>query len=188
MNKSRLQDHQRQRRPARATGRLHRRVQGRGLRLPRGRPRHRDVHHPRGEDRDPQAGGRRGAGPRRAREGRLLRRDVGARGPAARRLGAGAVRIRLLQINGSTFDQLLRDNPEIAVRMMRKLSRRLRETDELLRGSVDGHQRRRALARDAHARRSRHGRGAGAAGARPLGHGVPRSRTARRPRSAARTR
>jgi CRP-like cAMP-binding protein len=43
---------------------------------------------------------------------------------------------RLLRINGSTFDQLLRDNPEIAVRMMRKLSRRLRETDELLRGTT----------------------------------------------------
>jgi CRP-like cAMP-binding protein len=43
---------------------------------------------------------------------------------------------RLLQINGSTFDQMLRDNPEIAVRMMRKLSRRLRETDELLRGTT----------------------------------------------------
>jgi CRP-like cAMP-binding protein len=40
----------------------------------------------------------------------------------------------LLQINGSTFDQMLQGNPEIAVRMMRKLSRRLRETDELLRG------------------------------------------------------
>jgi CRP-like cAMP-binding protein len=39
---------------------------------------------------------------------------------------------RLLQINGSTFDQLLQGNPEIAVRMMRKLSRRLRETDDLL--------------------------------------------------------
>jgi CRP-like cAMP-binding protein len=39
---------------------------------------------------------------------------------------------RLLQINGSTFDQMLRSNPEIAVRMMRKLSRRLRETDALL--------------------------------------------------------
>src|ERR1700732_2465244 len=39
---------------------------------------------------------------------------------------------RLLQINGSTFDQLLQGNPEIAVRMMRKLSRRLRETDEML--------------------------------------------------------
>ncbi len=40
--------------------------------------------------------------------------------------------LRLLQINGSTFDQLLQGNPEIAVRMMRKLSRRLRETDEML--------------------------------------------------------
>lgn len=39
---------------------------------------------------------------------------------------------RLLQINGSTFDQMLRSHPEIAVRMMRKLSRRLRETDVLL--------------------------------------------------------
>ncbi len=43
---------------------------------------------------------------------------------------------RLLQINGSTFDQMLRDNPEIAVRMMRKLSRRLRETDDLLKGAL----------------------------------------------------
>jgi CRP-like cAMP-binding protein len=40
--------------------------------------------------------------------------------------------LRLLQINGSTFDFLLQGNPEIAVRMMRKLSRRLRETDEML--------------------------------------------------------
>jgi CRP-like cAMP-binding protein len=40
--------------------------------------------------------------------------------------------LRLLQINGSTFDHLLQGNPEIAVRMMRKLSRRLRETDEML--------------------------------------------------------
>jgi CRP-like cAMP-binding protein len=39
---------------------------------------------------------------------------------------------RLLRINGATFDQMLKDNPEIAVRMMRKLSRRLRETDLLL--------------------------------------------------------
>jgi hypothetical protein len=43
---------------------------------------------------------------------------------------------RLLQINGSTFTQLLQGNPEIAVRMMRKLSRRLRETDEILKGLV----------------------------------------------------
>src|SRR5262245_29710593 len=40
--------------------------------------------------------------------------------------------VRLLQINGTTFDQLLRSNPEIAVRMMRKLSRRLREMDDLM--------------------------------------------------------
>ncbi len=44
--------------------------------------------------------------------------------------------VKLLQINGSTFDQMLRSNPEVAVRMMRKLARRLRETDELLRSST----------------------------------------------------
>jgi len=43
---------------------------------------------------------------------------------------------RLLEINGSTFDQMLRKNPEIAVRMMRKLSRRLRETDMRLREAL----------------------------------------------------
>ena len=42
----------------------------------------------------------------------------------------------LLSINGSTFDQMLRANPEIAVRMMRKLSRRLRETDALLKTAL----------------------------------------------------
>jgi hypothetical protein len=44
--------------------------------------------------------------------------------------------VKLLMINGSTFDQMLRSNPEIAVRMMRKLSRRLRETDRMLRESL----------------------------------------------------
>jgi CRP-like cAMP-binding protein len=44
--------------------------------------------------------------------------------------------VRVLRINGSTFDQMLRDNPEIAVRMMRKLSRRLRETDDLLKAAL----------------------------------------------------
>ena len=39
---------------------------------------------------------------------------------------------KVLRINGATFDQMLRNNPEIAVRMMRKLSRRLRRTDQLL--------------------------------------------------------
>ena len=42
----------------------------------------------------------------------------------------------VLTINGSTFDQMLRANPEIAVRMMRKLSRRLRETDALLKQAL----------------------------------------------------
>jgi CRP-like cAMP-binding protein len=44
--------------------------------------------------------------------------------------------VKLLMINGATFDQMLRSNPEIAVRMMRKLSRRLRETDAMLRESI----------------------------------------------------
>lgn len=44
--------------------------------------------------------------------------------------------VRLLCIDGTTFDQMLRDNPEIGVRMMRKLSRRLRETDHLLREAL----------------------------------------------------
>jgi CRP-like cAMP-binding protein len=44
--------------------------------------------------------------------------------------------VKLLMINGSTFDQMLRTNPEIAVRMMRKLSRRLRETDRMLREAL----------------------------------------------------
>ncbi|MBP7589657.1 MAG: cyclic nucleotide-binding domain-containing protein [Thermoanaerobaculia bacterium] len=48
---------------------------------------------------------------------------------AARAIGD----VKLLLINGATFDQMLRSNPEIAVRMMRKLSRRLRETDRMLR-------------------------------------------------------
>lgn len=40
---------------------------------------------------------------------------------------------RLLRINGSTFTQMIQANPEIAVRMMKKLCARLRETDERLR-------------------------------------------------------
>jgi CRP-like cAMP-binding protein len=44
--------------------------------------------------------------------------------------------LKVLLINGTTFDQMLRTNPEIAVRMMRKLSRRLRETDRLLRDAL----------------------------------------------------
>jgi len=44
--------------------------------------------------------------------------------------------VRLLQINGAAFSQMIRDNPEIAVRMMRKLSRRMRETDKMLRDAL----------------------------------------------------
>lgn len=43
---------------------------------------------------------------------------------------------KVLRINGTTFDSMLRKNPEIAVRMMRKLSRRLRDTDNLLRQAL----------------------------------------------------
>ncbi|MFQ5351370.1 MAG: cyclic nucleotide-binding domain-containing protein, partial [Thermoanaerobaculia bacterium] len=39
---------------------------------------------------------------------------------------------RLVEINGATFDQMLRANPEIAIRIMRKLSLRVREADEQL--------------------------------------------------------
>ncbi len=38
----------------------------------------------------------------------------------------------LVKINQATFDEMLRHNTEIAVRMLRKLSRRLRETTKLL--------------------------------------------------------
>ncbi len=44
----------------------------------------------------------------------------------------------LVCIDGATFIQMLRETPEIAVRMMRKLSRRLRHTDRLLQEALDG--------------------------------------------------
>ena len=40
--------------------------------------------------------------------------------------------VELVKINQSTFDEMLRHNAEIAVRMLRKLSRSLRETTKLL--------------------------------------------------------
>jgi CRP-like cAMP-binding protein len=40
--------------------------------------------------------------------------------------------VELVKINQSTFDEMLRHNGEIAVRMLRKLSRRLRETTAML--------------------------------------------------------
>ncbi len=44
---------------------------------------------------------------------------------------------RVMTIDGTTFGKMLRKNPEIAVRMMRKLARRLRETDRLLQNALD---------------------------------------------------
>lgn len=43
---------------------------------------------------------------------------------------------KVIRINGATFDQMLRSKPEIAVRIMRKLSRRLRQTDQMLRQAL----------------------------------------------------
>ena len=54
--------------------------------------------------------------------------DLRAGRPSAHRLGARADRLLAAAHQRATFDQMLRANPDIAVRMMRKLSRRLRET------------------------------------------------------------
>lgn len=40
--------------------------------------------------------------------------------------------VRVVAINGSRFDEMLRRNPEVAVRIIRKYSQRLREANELL--------------------------------------------------------
>ena len=42
-------------------------------------------------------------------------------------------RTKLVRIDAAAFDKILRKDPEIAIRVMRKLSKRLRETDEQLR-------------------------------------------------------
>lgn len=44
----------------------------------------------------------------------------------------------VIEVRRSTFVDLLRQHPEIAVRMLRKLSRRLRQTDALLRAETKG--------------------------------------------------
>jgi CRP-like cAMP-binding protein len=44
--------------------------------------------------------------------------------------------VELLRINGATFDAMLKGNTEIAIRMMRKLSRRLREVTAMLEDSL----------------------------------------------------
>jgi len=46
--------------------------------------------------------------------------------------------VELVRINQTTFDQMIKGNTEIAVRMLRKLSRRLRETTDLLEDAL-GH-------------------------------------------------
>ncbi|MEA2338592.1 MAG: hypothetical protein QOE82_2599 [Thermoanaerobaculia bacterium] len=43
-----------------------------------------------------------------------------------------ATDVRALVINGARFDEMLRKNPEVAVRIIRKYSRRLREANSLL--------------------------------------------------------
>jgi len=40
--------------------------------------------------------------------------------------------VEVVRINGALFDSMLKNNPEIAIRMMRKLSRRLREVTAML--------------------------------------------------------
>lgn len=44
--------------------------------------------------------------------------------------------VELVRVNGATFDAMLKSNTEIAVRMMRKLSRRLREVTAMLEESL----------------------------------------------------
>jgi CRP-like cAMP-binding protein len=53
---------------------------------------------------------------------------------------------RLIVIDGATFDSMLRANPEIGVRIMRKLSRRVRTTDALLQKVLDSEEDRLELA------------------------------------------
>ncbi len=47
--------------------------------------------------------------------------------------------VELVRINGATFDSMIRANTEIAVRMMRKLSRRLREVTGMLEEALGRH-------------------------------------------------
>ena len=47
-------------------------------------------------------------------------------------------KVKVIMIDGATFDSMLRANPEISVRIMRKLSRRVRQADELLRRVMEG--------------------------------------------------
>lgn len=51
-----------------------------------------------------------------------------------------ATDVKVIMIDGATFDSMLRANPEIGIRIMRKLSRRVREADGLLRRALKGEQ------------------------------------------------
>ena len=44
--------------------------------------------------------------------------------------------VELIRVNGATFDTMLKNNTEIAIRMMRKLARRLRETTRMLEENI----------------------------------------------------
>jgi pSer/pThr/pTyr-binding forkhead associated (FHA) protein len=46
--------------------------------------------------------------------------------------------VKIIMIDGATFDSMLRANPEIGIRIMRKLSRRVREADALVRQTIRG--------------------------------------------------
>ncbi len=46
--------------------------------------------------------------------------------------------VKIIMIDGATFDSMLRGNPEIGIRIMRKLSRRVRQADKLLRQALKG--------------------------------------------------
>jgi hypothetical protein len=46
--------------------------------------------------------------------------------------------VKVIMIDGATFDSMLRANPEIGIRIMRKLSRRLRETRALVNRDLEG--------------------------------------------------
>lgn len=46
--------------------------------------------------------------------------------------------VKIILIDGATFDSMLRANPEIGIRIMRKLSRRVRQADTLLRQALKG--------------------------------------------------
>ena len=45
---------------------------------------------------------------------------------------------KVIMIDGATFDSMLRANPEIGIRIMRKLSRRVRESDAMVRNTLRG--------------------------------------------------